>query len=272
MPHCFRPGRALRSQRGFSLVELSIAMLIALFLLGGLVTLVMGTRKTNATQSSLSQLQDNQRIAMTLIANVVQKAGYFPDPKTQMLSTFSAETLAGVDMASGQVLGGTYNAAAPGDSFAVRFFTPQNDTTNGNAVINCAGQSNATGSTNVWYTNVFLVGTVNGTPWLQCQVRTSGAGTVLTVNLIPNVTQISVLYGVSSNTAGDDYNIVQYLNAGQMTATSWLNVTAVKVTLTFQVPQYGSTGGQMTACGGSATCTQTFQRVIPIMSRAGVNT
>ena len=64
-------------QRGFSLVELSIAILIALFLLGGLVTLVMGTRRTNATQSALSQLQDNERIAMTLITNVVQQAGYY---------------------------------------------------------------------------------------------------------------------------------------------------------------------------------------------------
>ena len=244
-------------QRGFSLVELSIAILIALFLLGGLVTLVMGTRRTNATQSALSQLQDNERIAMTLITNIVQKAGYFPDPVNQTLNNFPAETLAGVNLAAG----------APGDTFVARFFAPINDTTNGTAIINCAGQSNATGSATVWYTNAFLVGTVNGTPWLQCQVQTSGTGAVLTINLIPDVTDMTVLYGVAPSGAGDDYSVVQYLNATQVGATNnWPNVTAVKVTLTFLVPQYGATGGQM------STNTQTFQCVIPVMSRVGVDT
>jgi type IV pilus assembly protein PilW len=251
------------AQRGFSLIELLIAVLIALFLLGGLVTLVMGTRKTNATQSALSQLQDNQRIAMTLIANVTQKAGYFPDPLTQQISTFAAETMAGITVASSQVLGGTYNATT-GDTFLVRFYAPASDTTS--AVINCAGQSNTGTSTSVWYSNVFAVGTVGTTSWLQCQVRTSGTGTILTVNLIPNVTNMSVLYGVSAAAAGDDYSIVQYLNASQMSPTQWLNVTAIQVTLTFQVPSFGTTGGQM------STSTETFQRVIPVMSHAGVDT
>jgi type IV pilus assembly protein PilW len=267
MPRSFKSVKVLAGQRGFSLVELAIAILIALFLLAGLVTLVMGTRRTNATQSALSQLQDNQRTAMTLITNVVQKAGYFPDPVTQTLGNFPPETLAGVSLLSGQVLGGTYAAAPPGDTFVARFLAPMNDATNGNAVINCAGQSNATGSDTVWYTNAFAVGLVNGTPWLQCQVQTSGTGAILTINLIPNVTNITVLYGVAAGTAGDDYSVVQYLNATQVSATNnWTNVTAVQVTLTFLVPSYGSTGGQM------STNTQTFQRVIPIMSRVGVDT
>jgi type IV pilus assembly protein PilW len=264
MPRRFKSANPIGGQRGFSLVELSIAILIALFLLGGLVTLLMGTRRTNATQSSLSQLQDNERIAMTLITNVVQKAGYFANPVTQGLDTFAAETISGVAMLQGQVLGGLYNAAAPGDTFAVRFYTPASDPYK--SVIDCAGQSNTAAAANLWYTNVFRIRTVNGAQWLTCETRTSGTGPRLQINLIPNVTNISVLYGVGSNTAGDDYSIVQYLNASQMTATTWANVTAVKVTLTFLVPQYGSTGGQMT------TSTQTFQRVIPIMSRAGVNT
>ncbi len=109
MPRSFKSAKALTGQRGFSIVELSIAVLIALFLLGGLVTLVMGTRRTNATQSALSQLQDNQRIAMTLITNVVQQAGYFPNPVTQQLSTFGSETMAGVAMGVGQVMGGYHH-------------------------------------------------------------------------------------------------------------------------------------------------------------------
>ena len=267
-------GRFRCGQRGFSMVELSIAMLIALFLLGGLITLVMGTRRSSSTQGALEQLQDNQRIAMTLITNIVQKAGYFPDPVNQTLgiSFLPEAALAGYALSAGQALGGTYQAAAPGDTFLVRFFAPANDTSANPVIMNCAGQSNTTGSTNVWYTNAFAIGTVNGTSWLQCQVRTSGAGTPLVINLIPNVTQISVLYGVASNLAGDDYSVVQYLNASQLTPLTWPNVTVVKVSLTFQLPAYGTTGGQMANCVTTNPCTSIITRVIPIMSRTGVDT
>src|ERR1700733_9626046 len=122
MPRTFKSGARRFAQRGFSLIELSIAVLIALFLLGGLVTLVQGFRRANGTQTALSQLQDNQRIAMTLITNVVQKAGYFPNPVLQQLSSFAAETLDGVAVASRQVIGGLDNAA--GDTVLVRFYAP----------------------------------------------------------------------------------------------------------------------------------------------------
>src|ERR1700759_3022266 len=115
-------------QRGFSLVELSIALLIALFLLGGLITMLMGTKRSSGTQTAMSQLQENQRVAMTLITNVLQKAGYFPYPTTafvgQSLSNFTSETLSGVTFGGSQPLNGTYTAAAPGDTLGVRFFTP----------------------------------------------------------------------------------------------------------------------------------------------------
>jgi type IV pilus assembly protein PilW len=271
MPRTTRSMTIRSGQRGFSLVELSIAVLIALFLLGGLVTLVMGTRRTNGTQTAVSQLQDNQRIAMTLLANVVQKAGYFADPVNQQLSSFSAENpLAGYTLPAGQVVGGTYNGLAPGDTLLVRFFAPTTDPYK--SIIDCAGQSNTASVANTWYTNAFQIGLVGTTNWLQCQTRTSNAGAVLTINLVPNVTNLSVLYGVSSAAAGDDFSLVQWLNAGQMSATNWANVTVVKVTLTFQLPAYGTTGGQMTNCATTLPCTSTFSRVIPIMSRTGVDT
>jgi type IV pilus assembly protein PilW len=270
MLRTLQTARIRTGQRGFSLIELMIAVLIALFLLGGLVTLVIGTRRSGATQTALSQLQDNQRIAMTMITNIIQKAGYFPDPVHQQLSSFPLETIGSVNLAIGQALGGTSSAMPPGDTFAARFFAPQNDTNL--SIINCAGQSNGSGPSGIWYTNLFAVGLVNGTSWLQCQTQTSGGGTVLVVNLIPNVTNITVLYGVAAGTAGDDYSVVQYMNAGQVSATNnWANVSVVQVQLTFLEPAYGTTGGQMqssSAPGG----TTTFTRVIPIMSRAGVDT
>jgi type IV pilus assembly protein PilW len=263
-------------QRGFTLIELSIAVLIALFLLGGLVTLVIGTRRSSSTQTAVSQLQDNERIAMTMITNIVQKGGYFYDPTSQDTGSFLGDpVLAGVSLVAGQPFNGISNGAA-GDALAVRFFAPKLDTTS--SIVDCAGQSNATGSP-VEYTNVFQIAQdASGKSWLQCVSRTNTAGTVYTINMIPNVTNMKVMYGIASGLAGHDYSIVQYLTTTQMNATvgAWNNLTAVQVTLTFQLPVLGTTGGQMypaSAPSTAATPTKTtFTRVIPIMSRAGVNT
>jgi type IV pilus assembly protein PilW len=51
--------RRRRSQQGFTLVELSIAVLIGLFLLGGLLTLLQDMRRTFGAQNQLGQLQDS---------------------------------------------------------------------------------------------------------------------------------------------------------------------------------------------------------------------
>ena len=55
-------------------------MFIGLFLLGGLLTIVQTNRAVFGNQNQLALLHDSERMAMTLIADVVQSAGYFPDP------------------------------------------------------------------------------------------------------------------------------------------------------------------------------------------------
>src|SRR5438552_1840764 len=90
-----------RNTRGFSLVELMVSIAVALFLVGGVVSMLASTRHTYKNQSQLSQLQDDQRLAMTLIANVVQSAGYYPDP---ILMTAATEFKAGPVIFTGQSL------------------------------------------------------------------------------------------------------------------------------------------------------------------------
>ncbi len=158
---------------------------------------------------------------------------------------------------------GSYAASAPGDKIAARFIAPVNDATNYNVIVNCAGTTNSTGTVQT-YTNLFQVATVNGVPTLQC-VLSQGGAVQNTVNLVPGVQQLSVLYGISSATG--DNNIVTYETAAAATAnpTDWQQVTAVKLRITFLVPQFGQTGGQYSAN------TQYLERVIPIMARTGAN-
>jgi len=100
-------------------------VLIGLFLLGGLMTLVQDNRRTFSSQNMLSQLQDSERLAMTMMTDVIQAGGYFPDPTTN--TAISALPVSGT-IAAGQPFFGTYNAAAPGDSITVRYATTTGDT------------------------------------------------------------------------------------------------------------------------------------------------
>jgi len=79
--------RGFSRQQGFTLIELSVAVLIGLFLLGGLLTLVQDMRRTFGNQNQLGQLQDNERLDMTMITDVVQAAGYCPNPTLDTILT-----------------------------------------------------------------------------------------------------------------------------------------------------------------------------------------
>jgi type IV pilus assembly protein PilW len=240
-------GRMRRAQQGFTLVELSIAVLIGLFLLGGLLTLVQDMRRTFGAQNQLGQLQDNERLAMTLIADVIQAAGYYPDPTLHTANT----TFLGTPPFSqpGQAIVGTHAAAAPGDSITVQFNTAAND-----GVINCKGGSNATAG-QVIYINQFSV--------LAGQLRCT-LGAAAAVPLITGVQNLQILYGVKRNFALANNNVDSFLNATQMTPADWPNVICVKVTLTFTNPLAATQAGQ--------PATIPFTRVVTVMSRAGANT
>jgi len=70
--------KALRTiQRGFSLTELLVAMVIGLVLLGGLVTLMVNSKKNYAVQDYSARLQENARFAMQFLSYELRMAGFF---------------------------------------------------------------------------------------------------------------------------------------------------------------------------------------------------
>src|SRR5271156_6620670 len=112
--------RASHDERGFTLIEILIALMIGLFLLGALLTIVQTNRTVFGNQNKLAQLQDGERMAMTMMADGIQSAGYFPDPTTNTLTT----TLTGIaPFGLGQSVYGIYSATPPGDQIFVRYMT-----------------------------------------------------------------------------------------------------------------------------------------------------
>lgn len=66
--------------KGMSLVELLMAMLIGAILLVGLVQIVAGARSSFRLQVGMAELQENGRFAIDSLASVLQQSDYTPEP------------------------------------------------------------------------------------------------------------------------------------------------------------------------------------------------
>ena len=62
-------------QCGFSLVELMIAMVLALVLLSSLISLIVQSSKAHGVQTHLARVQENARFAVELMARDLRMAG-----------------------------------------------------------------------------------------------------------------------------------------------------------------------------------------------------
>ncbi len=222
-----------------------VALLIGLFLLGALLIIVQTNKRVFVNQNQLAQLQDGERMALTVISDVLQSAGYFPDPTTNTLAMTLTQSL---PFAVGQSVYGVSSGTPAGDQLYVRYMT-----TGGDGILNCSGQSNPTGGPNTLYVNLFqvlngqLVCTMNGTQY----------------NLVSGVTNMTIQYGVKANAVAPGNNVDTYMTASQVNAAGlWDNVIAALVQVTFTNPMYvpGQTGQPPTV---------SIQRVISVMNQTG---
>lgn len=220
-----------RRQRGIGLVEIMVSMVIALFLLLGIGTIFMTTRSTYGDQQGLSNLQDNERLAMFMLTNVIQIGGYFPDPVTTTAAASLPVTAPYV--VTGQAVSGTDGAT---DTVRARFVTASGD-----GIENCNGGANTTGA-NVIYDNVF---DISGNT-LRCAVNGGNPQP-----LVSGVTNMQVLYGVDTTNAG---SATQYFAAAAVP--NWASVKSVRITLTFQNPLAGQAANPIS-----------FTKIVPVMNK-----
>ena len=248
----------MRNPRGFTLIELMVTVAIALFLIGGLLVTVQNVRGAYNNEQALSQLQDQQRFALTVLGDVIQAGGYFPDPVNWQPANSLPAT---GNYAAGQAFWGTHAAAA--DTINIRYRTQGQD-----QVILCDGSTNtAAATTTRLYVNTFtILAAAGNTPaQLLCTLTdgTTAANIDLNVSLVNGVQNMQIYYGVKRNAVPADYNVDTYLQANQMNAADWGNISSVRVILTFTNPLCTP------ACPGGQPATIRFERVIEVMARAG---
>lgn len=220
-----------QSQKGFNLIELMVAMTIGLFILGGLSAVFVNLKQAFNTQSALSQLQDNERLALTMLKTAVEQAGYFYD---HSLNTFTSEfhssTGTYTTFSDGQIVAGLTSGG--NDAITVRFINQS-----GNGMFNCLGQTNNSGF-DVVITETFAINSSNE---LACSLNNGLTWTSIT----GSVSAMSIAYGVDLSGNGV---IDSYRTAAQVGSSSaWTNVKSVKFQLSMINPFANVQGGNTSA-------------------------
>lgn len=218
-PRRRRPRGRVR-QAGFTLLETLIALGIGLFLLGGIV-LVMGiTRQNFNAQNGLSQLQDDQRIAVSMLVMVVEHAGFFPNPQVRTVADAFPVV---APFSPGQSVYGITGTGGASDTLTLRYRQGVPNGPGSDFMLDCNGASNP--GPDIMSTSTF---SRNASGELTCSVNGATAQP-----LVAGISAFRVLYGVDSN---NDRSVDQYLPASQITADLWLRVGSVRVQLDFTNP------------------------------------
>ncbi len=209
-------------QKGFSLVELMIALVVGLMLTAGVIRIFIANKQTYRVADANARIQENARFAIEILGRHLRLTGYRDtnNVSTDFSSTFPAVSFSGYNFAAGEVIRGTDNEVI------VRY---QGD---GN-ITDCEDNSLITAGNEV-VSRLFL-----NAGSLRCATNVDAAGDQ---PLISDVSSMLVRYGIDTDGDGtaDRYD----RTAG---VTDWRQVVSIRVTLTLQAADLNTsvTGGNL---------------------------
>ena len=261
------PAKNMRlRQKGFSLIELMVAVVIGLFIVLGLSQMFISMYSTSQSQSTLSQYQTGQTQAIVALTNTVQLAGYYASTPTS--ATYASTALPaftntgdGSSFVAGAGIVGTTGTGTPEqDTLDIYYQSSGSDN-----IYNCQGGVTPIGTPTPIYTAVVNSFSVNASNQLVCTVSVGGAAPTTALVLANNVQSMTVLYGVdttgATSTPADTTDA--YMTATQVGAAGdWLYVRAVQITLNF------CTANVITPALTSCNTTTPWVQVINLMGKS----
>ncbi len=222
---CFR-------QRGLSMIELMLAMVLGIFLIGGISTVYISSKKTYKATNQLSQQDENARIAIKALREHIEHAGYMTTGirnfAHMVTSTPSSVNCSGGDsniVNASSIRLSKNNLNSFGDSVAVAFRADSRllrDCSGGGLPAACLSSSAAS-----MVYNSFFVAQPNASrpPALYC----GGSRNYVIQPLAEGVENIQFLYGEDNDGADNGWVVSQYVTANAVT--DWSNIIAIKAAL-----------------------------------------
>lgn len=207
--------------RGFTLIELMIAMLLGAFLIGGIIQVFIGSKQTYRMLENLSRLQENGRFVMDFITRDNRMTGFQgcasrtiipniiidpknpnPNPTPTTLSSGSLVALIGIDNVTNNwnasACGTANDCVAGTDQITYQFDGSCGGYLTGNmAVVNANIQINAANSCNINAYDVLMISDCSSSDIFIATSASSGAGvqTIAHANNQNTTNNLSKLYG-----------------------------------------------------------------------------
>ena len=82
----------ITKMRGLSLIELMIAMIVGVFLMGGLSSLYLNSKASDKMRSQISEMEENARTALITMRQIISHAGYPSEYSLPIDKPFYAES------------------------------------------------------------------------------------------------------------------------------------------------------------------------------------
>lgn len=254
-------------QRGLTLVELLVAMVLMLLVVLATVALFNVSSSSYKTVDAGQELQDNARFAMEILGQAARSAGYqdrtgptssgsnltdvvFGPTVTAAWRVEGANNSQLTSSTSGIVFGAS-NGVNLSDALVIRFFgvsSTANSTQADGSMIDCSGRAipYPVGSADVGV-SAFFVSVVNGEPELDCKSYNPATGSYSSTQVVRGVESFQVMYGLDTNNDDVPDRWVSADSAWAPFASSpnWNNVVALRVGMVLRGP-VGSAQGQST--------------------------
>lgn len=240
--------RYRHTQRGLSLIELMIAMVVSLVLVAGVGTVYISSKRNYQARDQLSLMDESARIALTALSKHLEHGGYATPNKLPIGAYLYvkgesnppvAQCSNGTDTGVHSSLNLTTFAArasqddykpdnikASGDTISVRFLGDDNlfsDCANGSLPESCR-VGNAPSMEAALIYNTFFIHDSSGQPTLMC----SGTRTPTAAPIAPGIENMQILYGVDSNA---DSNVDKYVTASNLASGERQQVVSLKIGL-----------------------------------------
>lgn len=220
------------TQRGFSLVEIMVALTLGLLVTAGVIQIFISAQRSARMLETTSGMQENERLALDTLNKYIRLAGYKRTSWTPSNTAFPANNLGSHPLAVRAVVAGGDNDQQGADSITFRY-----QGSNDRSVSDCLG--------GIVNPNQVVITTLgldlnNGRFALRCRVQLVNMATNTAIGaaqiqpILNDVEDMQILYGVAANTdpVWRVDRAQRYVTATQVTANNWWDqVISVQINL-----------------------------------------
>jgi type IV pilus assembly protein PilW len=201
--------------KGFTLVEMMVALALGSLLAIVVAQLFANTRESNRATEDASRIQESMRYAAAVIGRTVRVAGYKSNPTAASATIFPS---------TARALDGTNGSGTDSDVLIVRFQGAPNS-----SMHDCLGAAVAPdfAATTKSYNKFSIATGADGRNALFC--NTDSASTTAGTEIVPGVEAMQVIFGEDTTAAPGDGTADRFVPVGSVSNLD--NVVAVRVYL-----------------------------------------